>query len=213
VTPLTNGQYGLIGGHHRWEAAKLLKLSAIAARVQQVHDTGEARLAAIEDNVKNGLPVSRQAKLELAERLKMAYPDMSNRQIAKRAGISEGTVRRMLARLDTEETEKEMQERYSVASEVPAARKLLKLAYQFLDENKAGGVLGIGASVSHADAQEKRVKALVQEARKSDDTGKAITSFHLLSVTFAEAAKRLESTAKAVKPAQNEPAKKVSVRA
>lgn len=213
-----DGWYGIIDGHHRVQAALRIQddqeaendqrakakpaqppkpvLSAIAARVRTAGTTQEARIMAIEGNIQNGLPVPYKARLELAERLKETVPGISNREIARRAGITEGTVRNMIARAKATKGDT-AEERYSVAAQVPAARKLIKLARDFVNENRAGGFLGIGSSATHADAPKKRVAALVQEAKATGETAEVVAAFTVLSAALTEAIKQLTPNQKA----------------
>lgn len=89
--------YFIIDGFHRYQVAKERQLQTIRCTV--LPDAGyEEAFAA---NLKHGLPLSMQDRKEYARWLHEHYPQMSTREIAHKAGLSQSTVSQLTSRLIT----------------------------------------------------------------------------------------------------------------
>lgn len=125
------GGYFLIDGFHRYQVAKERQLQTVRCTV--IPDAGyEEAFAA---NLKHGLPLSMQDRKEYAKWLGEHSPEMSTREIAHKAGLSQSTVSQITSRLiadnrtssgetrqDDAEPEAEERHAASCASELAACR-------------------------------------------------------------------------------------------
>ena len=95
VTPWSSDPgdgYAVLGGNHTIVVAEGLGLEAMVCRVIPNGDWE----AAFEDNRLHGLGPSSEDKKLHARRLADRYPDMSYREIGRRSGLSDKTVKRAL---------------------------------------------------------------------------------------------------------------------
>lgn len=95
VTPWSDDPgegYAVLGGHHTIAVAERLGIEALVCRVMPNGDWE----AAFEDNRLHGLGPSREDRKLHARRLAERYPQMSYREIGRRAGLSDKTVKRAL---------------------------------------------------------------------------------------------------------------------
>ena len=88
--------YLLADGFHRIAAAVLLGHDKIEANVRKGTDDDALELAALA-NLRHGQPLTREDRNDAIRRLHQAHPDWSQRQIAAKAGVSQKTVRNILA--------------------------------------------------------------------------------------------------------------------
>lgn len=87
------GRYSIIDGFHRHAAAQRLGLATLPCQVQE--DAGYPE--AVEANLRHGLPLSLADRREYATWLHEHEPQLSQREIAKLAGLSQPTISRLLA--------------------------------------------------------------------------------------------------------------------
>lgn len=85
------GNYRIIDGMHRVEAAKLRGEVTIRARLIDCTD-GEALVLAIKSNVLHGLPLSKADRISGAKRVLAAHTDWSDRAVAEISGLSAKTI-------------------------------------------------------------------------------------------------------------------------
>ncbi len=89
--------YFIIDGFHRYQVAKERQLQTIRCTI--LPDAGyEEAFAA---NLKHGLPLSMQDRKAYASFLHEHYPEMSTREIARKAGLSQSTVSQITSSLIT----------------------------------------------------------------------------------------------------------------
>lgn len=92
VAPLGDGMYGAREGFHRIEGARRLGVPALRCHV--VEDFGYPE--AVAANVAHGLPLSRADRKEAARWWKHEEPELSHREIGRRVGLSDKTVKAAL---------------------------------------------------------------------------------------------------------------------
>lgn len=91
------GNYIVLGGNHRVQAAYELQLDSLPCEIQDSWLTDEqALLLAYEDNADHGAPLTTHEKREYARLLKQHYPMLSYREIARRVHLDDHTVRRAI---------------------------------------------------------------------------------------------------------------------
>lgn len=117
VTPIGE-KYGRIAGKHRIEAARRLQLSGLRAVVRTYSSPAEMYSAMWEDNARNGLPPSTSQRKEYALTLHRLQPQLSLREIGRRAGLPHITVQRALDEMKrkAEETEEDKATRKLIAA-------------------------------------------------------------------------------------------------
>lgn len=92
VAPEGNGQYVLIDGFHRYEAATRLGLAQVTCIVQD----GAGYPDAVAANIAHGLPLSRDDRKDAARWWTDREPNLSYREIGRRVGLSDKTVKRAI---------------------------------------------------------------------------------------------------------------------
>jgi hypothetical protein len=92
VTPNEAGGYDLIDGFHRFEAANRLGLQALPCRIDPAADY----FTAVAANITHGLPLSLADRKAAAVWLAEQEPDLSYRELGRRVGLSDKTVKRAL---------------------------------------------------------------------------------------------------------------------
>jgi hypothetical protein len=102
---VVDGKYTLVDGWHRIHAAARLKRKTISTIVVGTGSIDDARDAGDCANLKHGLCLTRSQKQEIARRLHTRHPKWSNREIAKRMGVTHPTVAHWL---EPEETGKNL---------------------------------------------------------------------------------------------------------
>lgn len=93
VTPHAGGGYDLIDGFHRFEAARRLGLTTLPCRVDPAADY----FSGVAANTRHGLPLSAADRKAAARWLAELEPDLSYRELGRRVGLSDKTVKRALA--------------------------------------------------------------------------------------------------------------------
>lgn len=92
VSPTADGRYSLIDGFHRFEIATRRKLEALPCIVLEGAGYPEAVFA----NIAHGLPLSRADRKEAARWWANEEPGLSYREISRRVGISDKTVKQAI---------------------------------------------------------------------------------------------------------------------
>jgi ParB-like chromosome segregation protein Spo0J len=113
------GTYLVLDGAHRYAAATRLGLRDLACRVEE----GAGYPEAVEANLWHGLPLSRQSRKDDARYLHEQDSSRSLREIRRRCGLSDKTVRAALADDPTDATENPQAPR----PQPDALQKLLRL--------------------------------------------------------------------------------------
>lgn len=83
--------FRVIDGMHRVLAAQARGLTRIAARYFDGSEA-DAFLLAVEQNISHGLPLNREERTAAAVRVIASHPDLSNRALASKVGLSDKTV-------------------------------------------------------------------------------------------------------------------------
>ena len=89
VEPQDDGTYGLRDGFHRHEAGSRLELSALLCCVVE----GAGYPEAVAANLTHGLPLSKADRKDAARWWAEREPDLSYREIGRRVGLSDKTVK------------------------------------------------------------------------------------------------------------------------
>ncbi len=92
----TSGGYVYYDGQHRLQAASLLKLEDIQATCKTFANINDLIEAAFQANLRHGLPASQETRSDYCYWLSITYPDLSQRQIAARVGVTQSTVSRAI---------------------------------------------------------------------------------------------------------------------
>jgi hypothetical protein len=92
VTPNGLGDWDVLDGFHRHEAARRLGLAELACVVAN----GAGYPEAVAANLAHGLPLSLADRKDFARWLHSQHPDLSLREIGRRCGLNHETVRRAL---------------------------------------------------------------------------------------------------------------------
>lgn len=202
VTPGAYGDgchYGLIAGQHRLLAAMDLDRDTILTEVKEYHSLAEMYLAMWEDNLRNGRPPTIAERKEHAVALHDAFPDMSYREIGKRAGIDEKTAKRAIMQSEKQEDEEpdEEQRDYNAGMQAPALRLIAAFNHFITKESNVFGS-------KHSERNiERRARALARCVKGTDES---VLLFRSLAATFTQAAqfaaeKRAAETGKEQKKA------------
>lgn len=93
VGPPDNGTYTLLDGFHRAEAARRLSLTALPCRIAPVANY----FTAVSSNISHGLPLAISDRRFAARWLAENEPGLSYREIGRRVGLSDKTVKQALA--------------------------------------------------------------------------------------------------------------------
>lgn len=92
ISPPENGMHRVIDGAHRVEAARRLKLPALPCRI----DSDADYFTAVQANIAHGLPLAINDRKAAARWLAKSEPNLSLREIGRRVGLSDKTVRRAI---------------------------------------------------------------------------------------------------------------------
>jgi len=95
-----DGQYLLVDGYHRLEAAQNLGLESIRVEVVDAPSDGDLHALAFALNAAHGRPLSLADRRAFADRLLRAQPHLADREIARRCGLAANTVGSIRGRLE-----------------------------------------------------------------------------------------------------------------
>jgi hypothetical protein len=99
VSPDGSGRYVVIDGFHRYEAASRLGTPLLRCRVV----VGAGYPDAVAANVSHGLPLSMADRKDAARWYAAQYPNLSYREIGRRVGLSDKTVKSAIETSNTSE--------------------------------------------------------------------------------------------------------------
>lgn len=170
VTPLPDGNYRVIDGFHRVSAARKLELDSLSAVLHE----GAGYAEAFEYNMRHGLMISTADRKAFARWLHTQEPDLSLRELGRRAGLSPNTVKAAL-----EDEDGSVQSAHHDNPE-KAARRLVRDMHQ------------LWVSPGLFDIRPTRTlgRELAQAALDAWDSG-ADKMLHKLAVIVAEAREQL----------------------
>lgn len=106
VTPSGDGHYRLVDGYHRYEAAQRLGIAALPCTTMQNAGFAEG----FEANLKHGLALSMDDRKFYARQLQELRPSMSYREIGRRCGLSDKTVKHALTHAETPQSYQQAKE-------------------------------------------------------------------------------------------------------
>lgn len=92
--------YLLVDGSHRFEAARSLGLESISVEVVEAPPDKDLHALAFAFNAAHGRPLSLDDRRAFAERLLRAQPQLADREIGRRCGLSGNTVGAIRGRLE-----------------------------------------------------------------------------------------------------------------
>ena len=151
----TNGGYVYYDGQHRLQAAKLLKLEDIQATCKSFANMNDLIEAAFRANLRHGLQASPETRSDYCYWLSITYPDLSQRQLAARVGVTQSTVSRAI-----EQRKRQLQE---VIQEIQQEEGTNEENDHELEQWKGGVV--------------KRVKTFMKSVGKFSDSVKATDDY------------------------------------
>ena len=96
------GRYLLIDGFHRFAAAQNLGLTEIAVEILDVPQDGDLHALAFALNAAHGRPLTLTDRRAFAARLLCAHPELSDREIGRRAGLVQPTVAKIRQELESQ---------------------------------------------------------------------------------------------------------------
>lgn len=90
---IDTGKYYIISGQHRYHAAKIMDLATLPCEVLESYaGDDELKMIGFEENLKHGLPLTSGERKGYARLLNAAYPNLSDREIGRRAHLDGHTV-------------------------------------------------------------------------------------------------------------------------
>ena len=159
----TNNGYAILDGYHRVEAAEILGYTSLPARIRSYEDEDAVIDTAFRANFKHGLPASHKDRAAYVLWLNETY-EISQTEIAKRAGLSQSRVSRILKRAEEKQDREDLvnsladteDEKIYLESQTSHADKLLKAMKDFFESEHA--LIG---SITGKRSETKRAKTLV----------------------------------------------------
>ncbi len=105
------GKYLLVDGFHRLQAARNLGLESVRVRIVPAPQEGDLHALAFSLNASHGRPLSLADRRAYAERLLKTRPQLSDREIGRRAGLAGNTVSSIRQQLEESAQIEHTQER------------------------------------------------------------------------------------------------------
>lgn len=195
VTGPRNGKYVLVDGFHRLEAARQLGIGTLPCIVKPDATFDDAWRA----NLSHGLPLTLADRRAYALRLHAAEPDLSLREIGRRAGLSHNTVAALVRATDVptghidqqHTTDGEDNETGDAPYNTPPVRnapdpidQLIRLLVR-IEEQNAGTSLKFWLS-----RDEQRITAFVRAMRHRGVTRDTAQALHALGAVLTTASQR-----------------------
>lgn len=182
-----NGVYGRIAGKHRIAAARKLGLKQLPAIARNYPDKAAMYVDMWEDNIKNGLALTTKQRKEYALNLHRLQPDLSLRELGRRAGLAYQTVKAAIQEVENAEDEDESQTSYNQGMRDYTAR-LITALNQFFENERA-----FFGSADGKRSETARAKAL---ATKMTASQASIATMKSLARTFEQTAQLLTERGK-----------------
>jgi hypothetical protein len=157
--------YILIGGYHRREALKRKGIDEITAICKAFEHENDIVEAAFRDNLTHGLRANSETRSDYAYWLFLTYPEMSQTEIAERAGISQSGVNKAIARRE------KLARGEAVESTAEEAIDTVKVCQQFVKR-----VVKFIDTVSAVDHDE--LLFVIQDAMKNEQEKEKLMTLH-----------------------------------
>lgn len=155
--------YVLVDGFHRLAAAQNLGLTRVPVRVVSPPEDGDLRALAFALNAVHGRPLGLPDRRAEAVRLLNQGPEVSNMEVARRAGLSPTTVATIRERLEREDSLESATERIGAdGTRYPATPSRPERAAGALPDEGFGERLGgtVGRLFTSTERREQRQVAL-----------------------------------------------------
>lgn len=174
----TNNGYAIVDGYHRVEAAETLGCTSLPAHIQSYEDEDAVIDAAFCANLKHGLPASHKDRTAYVLWLNETY-EMSQTEIAKKAGISQSRVSRILRKAEKDQERDDTindladtdDEKAYLKSQTSHADKLLTAMKNFFENEYA--LIG---SITGKRSETKRAKVLASLVSPTPEIADAFES-------------------------------------
>lgn len=170
VAPLEDGRYVIIDGYHRHEAARRLQLDALPCTVAA--DAGYPE--AVAANLRHGLPLSVEDRKTYARWLHGQEPALSYRELGKRCGLSDKTVKAALQPAGADNPQ-------PASRQSDPIERHIKLLDQAALERVGIGLLGRDRRVQHVRA--------VLDQYGDDERPEIAQAVHQWGTAYVEAAR------------------------
>lgn len=170
VTPNDAGGYDVVDGFHRLEAAKRLGLQSILCIVDPQAGYPEAVAA----NLRHGLPLSLEDRKEAARWWHEQVPGLSYREIGRRVGLSDKTVKAAL--------HERSRATPSPGSPATPAGKLVRLVYRLYQSGECRTCFGLGRG-GNVNAFKQEIALFDEE--EQHDVAQALDAFGRACVAAA----------------------------
>lgn len=169
VSPADNDTYDVIDGFHRLEAARRLGLAALPCTIA----AGAGYPEAVAANIAHGLPLTKADRADAARWWHETEPGVSYREIGRRVGLSDKTVKRAVGEVPVESRRP--------ASPDPI-RRLVALAYRAYGDHAGRTWFGFGEE-GNPDVFRREIAAYAEADQA--DVARALTAFGTACVTAA----------------------------
>lgn len=99
----TGGRYVLVDGFHRYAAAQNLGLASVPVTVQDMPADGDLHALAFALNALHGRPLTLSDRRAFAARILRAHPELSDREIGRRSGLTQPPIAKLREELESRE--------------------------------------------------------------------------------------------------------------
>lgn len=188
--------YLIIDGYHRLEAARAKGLTSLKATSKTYRSENEVIEATFRANLVHGLPASAQNRSNYAYWLHVTYPDMEQKEIAQRAGITQPAVSVAISRREAREREEAPRAQGEpVEINMDEAYGVVFKTFKSFERTTAK----LFRSLGHVDDQELIVR--IQQTIETDEDREHLEHLGRLLLESAKRAKRTRA-AKVVEAAK-----------
>ncbi len=161
-----NGKLILVDGFHRLAAGQNLGLDEVLVRILDPPEDGDLRALAFSLNAKHGRPLTLSDRRAEAARLLTGHPELSDREIGRRCGLSQPTVARIREELEAGSQIEHLETRIGADSKVyPAQRKPGQLPPAGLTE--MAGNVGARVFSGKERARQRKITGYLKRLSKS----------------------------------------------
>lgn len=172
VSPNADGTFDVLDGFHRLDAARRLNVAALPCLVSPEAGYGEAVAA----NLRHGLPLSMADRKDAARWYSVWEPDLSYREIGRRCGLSDKTVKRAI---ETGDSESEPSPRNAP----DPIERLVTLAYRTYTDRHGRTLFGLGGD-GNPKAFRREIETYPEDERPA--VARALTAFGQACVTASQ---------------------------